>query len=255
MITNYLSHLRDMPAYCREFGLWVIKQFFTTVQSGISKESETPVGTWYYYGHYCYHPEYQQRLETIKRCVEICHVFGIADLMLLQPELKKRVHRLGEPEIVKNRKEFEDNLNFVANTFRDKGFPIASITSQLQPTETLRLVEAIHCLFEGCLHSSVAMAASAIEFRLLDFMKRISPSSSKELEQKPLGSLIQNCLSDPAYSAKLPERHRPLLQLCNEYRVFSVHPKMEHINQNEAIAVISLAFSFILDKRLTKVAD
>lgn len=253
MITDYLTHLKDMSMYCDDFKKWVVKEFFTDRTSGYAKDSTTPVESWTYYGHFCYHPEYQKRLETVKRCIEICHVFGIADLMMVQPELKMRGYRLGEPEIVKDRKEFEANIDFISKTFQGKGFPISGMISGLHPMERRRLVEAIHCLFEGCLYSAVAMATSTIEFRLLDFMKRINTESSKELEKKTLGYLIDECLRNPIYCDKLPERHHPLLKLCNEFRIFSVHPKTEFVTQNEAISVINLAFSFILDPRLDKV--
>jgi len=256
MIADYFFSLRDMPSYCREYKRWVVKKFFTAIdQHGYEKESDTPVDYCYSYGHFCYHPEYQQRLEVVRRCVDICHVFGITELTIVQPQLRERAHRLGEPELVKTRKSFIENVDFIANTFQSKGFPISGMISNLHATEAERLLEAIHCLFEGCRYSAVAMAASAIEFRLLDFMKRINPDTSTELDRKPLGSLIKDCLENPVYSKKLPEWHHPLLTLCNEFRVFSVHPKTELIGQNEAISVILLAFSFILDERLRKTTE
>lgn len=98
------------------------------------------------------------------------------------------------------------------------------------------------------------MAVSAIEFRLLDFMKQLTPDAP-ELDRLTLGKLIEECLDEKKpYSAKLPDRHRPLLELCNKFRIFSVHPKTELINQNEAISVINLAFSFILDPQMRKVS-
>ena len=154
--------------------------------------------------------------------------------------------------MLKSRKDFEGNIDFISNTFASEGYPISGMISELHPTELQRLVEAIHCFFEGCHHSAVAMAASAIEFRLLDFMEKVSPSTREALQEEPLGSLIRKCLEDPVYSKKLPDRHRPLLELCNRYRIFSVHPKTEILGQNEATSVINLAFSFILDPRMRK---
>jgi hypothetical protein len=99
------------------------------------------------------------------------------------------------------------------------------------------------------------MAASAIEFRLLDFMKQLTPQAAAELDELPLGALIKWCLNkEKPYANKLPERHRPLLELCNEFRIFSVHPKTQMISHNEAISVINLAFAFILDPQMRKVS-
>jgi hypothetical protein len=256
MITNYFAALANMSAYCREFKDWVAKTFFTRkIQYGYEK-SDTPTEPWGYAGHYCYHPEYQQRLETIKRCIQICHVFGIAALNAVQPQLADRAYRLGLPEVIKTRKDFEENVDFIAGIFSTEGFPIAGMISQLHAMESERMVEAIHCLFEGCRYSAIAMAASAIEFRLVDFMNQVNPGNKEELQRKPLGSLIGECLDDKsAYSKRLPKRHRALLELCNQFRIFSVHPKTEVLGQNEAMSAINLAFSFILDPRMREVSS
>ena len=148
-------------------------------------------------------------------------------------------------------RNFEEKVDFVGNSFSAQGFPINGLVAQLHSTESERMLEAIHCLFEGCRYSAVAMAVSAIEFRLFEFMKQINPEASK-LEKDPLGLLIKECLNNPDYSKQLPERHQPPLQLCNQFRVFSVHPKTEMIGQNEAMSAIYLAFSFILDSRVRK---
>ncbi len=255
LITDYFEPLANMVGYCQQFKDWVVKSFFSRkTQYGGYEKSDAPVETWAYSGHYSYDPDYQRHLETIKRCVQICHVFGIARLNVMQPKLLERAYALGQPDSVKTRTQFEENVSFVANTFQAEGLPIGSMISRLHTTEKERLLEAIHCLFEGCRYSAIAMAASAIEFRLLDFMKRVNPTIGDELERRTLGSLIDECLKDPLYSKKLPERHRPLLELCNQFRIFSVHPKTELVGQNEAMSVINLAFSFILDERLRRVS-
>ena len=253
MITDYFDPLGNMPSYCTQFRDWVVKSFFTRKTQRTYEKSETPVEAWTLGGHFCYHPDYQQRLETIKRCIQLCHVFGIARLNASQPKLTERTHRLGQPELVKSRKDFEENIDFIAGLFASEGYPIGGMISKLHATEKERLLEAIHCLFEGCRFSAVAMAASAIEFRLVEFMKQVNPDTKEDFGKRTLGSLIDECLKDPVYSKKLPERHHPLLELCNEFRVFSVHPKTELIGQNEALSVINLAFSFVLDERVRKI--
>ena len=255
VITNYLAVLANMSTYCREFKDWVGKSFFTRKTQYGYEKSDTPAETWAYAGHYCYDPEYQQRLETIKRCIQICHVFGIAALNALQPKLVDRAHRLGLPEAIRTRKDFEENIDFIAGTFSREGFSIAGMISQFHAMESERLVEAVHCLSEGCRYSAIAMAATAIEFRLVDFMDQINPGNKEALQRKPLGTLIDECLDrDSAYSKKLPKRHRALLELCNQFRIFSVHPKTEILGQNEAMSAINLAFSFILDPRIRKIS-
>jgi hypothetical protein len=254
MLLDYFTPLQDIPTYCANFKGWTLKTFFTSkTQPG--QKSDTPSAeTWMYYGHYCYHPEYQRQLETLKRCIQLCHVFGITKLTVQESDLLERAYALGRPEVVKTRKDFEGNIDAIANVFLIEGFPIRGMISRLHATESERLLEAVHSLFEGCRLSAVAMAVSAIEFRLLDFMKQLTPEAT-DLDKLTLGSLIGECL-DPKkpYSAKLPDQHRPLLELCNKLRIFSVHPKTTLIGQNEAISVINLAFSFILDPQMRKVS-
>lgn len=251
MLLDYLTSLADMPSYCGNFREWALRTFFTTKSQGGQQRSDTPGETWMYYGHFCYEPEYQRHLEMIKRCIQICHVFNIAKLTAMQPLLLERAYALGRPEIVKNRKDFEANIDAISAGFASEGFPIAGMIRQLHSTEGERMLEAVHGLFEGCRMSAVAMAVSAIEFRLVDFMKQLKPDA--DIEKLTLGSLIQECLdTDKPYSKKLPDRHRGLLELCNKLRIFSVHPSTTMIGQNEALSVVNLAFSFILDPQMRK---
>lgn len=251
MLLDYFTSLQDMVSYCGNFKEWVLRTFFTAKNQYGQQRSDTPTETWAYYGHLCYDPEYQRRLEMVKRCIQICHVFNLAKLTAMQPALLERAYALGRPEIVKTRKDFEANMDAISTGFLNEGFPIAGLIRELHSSERERLLEAVHGLFENCRMSAVAMAASAIEFRLLEFMKQLTPE--EDFEKETLGSLIQQCLDpDKPYAKKLPDRHRPLLELCNKYRIFSVHPSTTMIGQNEALSVINLAFSFILDPQVRK---
>lgn len=255
MIADYFTPLQDMPSHCSRFKDWVLKTFFTTKnQYGNPQRSDTPSAeTWMYNGHFCYHPDYQRYLETIKRCIQLCHVFGVAKLTAMQPNMLEHAYALGHPELVKTRKEFEIKVDAIGAAFASEGFPIAGMITQLHSQESERMLEAVHSLFEGCRFSAVAMAVSAIEFRLHDFMKQLTPEA--ELDKLTLGQLMGECLDEKKpYLNRLPDRHRPLLELCNKFRIFSVHPKTTILGQNEAISVINLAFSFILDPQMRKVS-
>jgi len=87
MLLDYFTPLQDMPTHCAQFKEWTLKNCFTTKnQYGNLQISDTSMSeAWMYYGHYCYDPKYQQNLETIKRCIEICHVFSVADLPPYSP--------------------------------------------------------------------------------------------------------------------------------------------------------------------------
>ena len=116
-----------------------------------------------------------------------------------------------------------------------------------------RLNEAIHCFLEGCYYSSVAMSVSAIEFRLFSLMMSICPDP--KLKELTLGQLIREYLDDKQkYGSVIPKKHEPLLEHCNTYRIFSVHPKKEEINKPIASSILNMTFLFLLDKKLVKKA-
>ena len=47
----------------------------------------------------------------------------------------------------------------------------------------------------------------------------------------------------------IPQKFDQLLKLCNSFRIFSAHAKDEEMNNNDARAILSLTFSFLLDER------
>jgi len=123
----------------------------------------------------------------------------------------------------------------------------------LNLNEIDRLNEAIHCFLEGCYYSSVAMSVSAIEFRLFSLMMSICPDP--KLKELTLGQLIREYLDDKQkYGSVIPKKHEPLLEHCNTYRIFSVHPKKEEINKPIASSILNMTFLFLLDKKLVKKA-
>ncbi len=196
MILDYFTQLQDMPTYCARFKDWTVRAFFTVKnQYGQPEKRDMPTAeAWMYNGHFCYHPDYQRYLEAIKRCIQVCHVFGIAKLTAMQPDMLEHAYALGHPELVKTRKEFEVKVDAIAAAFASEGFPIAGMISQFHSQESERMLEAVHSLFEGYRFSTVAMAVSAIEFRLLDFMKQLTPEA--ELDKLTLGQLMGECLDE-----------------------------------------------------------
>ena len=95
------------------------------------------------------------------------------------------------------------------------------------------------------------MSVSAIEFRLLSLMTYGNPEA--KLEQLTLGQLIREYLDNKKkYSNVIPKKHEPLLNHCNVYRIFSVHPKREEINKPIANSILNMTFMFLLDKDLAE---
>jgi len=56
------------------------------------------------------------------------------------------------------------------------------------------------------------------------------------------------------YGSVIPKKHEPLLDHCNTYRIFSVHPKKEEINKPIASSILNMTFLFLLDKKLVQKA-
>ena len=108
--------------------------------------------------------------------------------------------------------------------------------------------EAFHCEFERCRYSTVAMSVSAAESRLLKLMCLARPEFENALDEKTLGQLVWEYVNNKEkYKNVVPEKHEPLLQLCNVYRIFSVHPKRETITQGMTSSILQLTLGFLQD--------
>ncbi|NYT01076.1 MAG: hypothetical protein GKB99_05080 [Methanocellales archaeon] len=199
---------------------------------------------------FCHYPHYRQRFDLIKRISEICDLFGVKNLEENKNKLMGCIRRLNDTRYLAKRKEFEDNINSVKNIFQDSEKEINEKLSFLSRIETKRLDEAIHCYFEGCNNSTVAMAISAIESRLLYLMKSAQPKE-KKLDEMTLGTSISEYLDNKdKYSNVIPKRHEPLLELSNTYEIFSVHPKKETVARITTTTVLSSTLEFLLDSEL-----
>ena len=248
MIEDYLQHLLDMEKVCIDFENFVRERFFTD-DKGIQKDQVNNHEI-----YFCHTPIYRKDFDVIKRTVEICDLFGIKYLERNKESLMARVSWLEDFRRAGNRLAFESYLKKIRTHFGNIKDELKDKISLLNPVEMDRLNEAIHCFLEGCYYSAVAMSVSAIEFRLFSLMMSICPDS--KLEELTLGQLIREYLEDKQkYGNVIPKKHEPLLEHCNTYRIFSVHPKKEEINKPIASSILNLTFLFLLDKKLIKKAE
>ena len=244
MKEDYFQHLLDMAKLCRELDNFVKEEFYKD-----GSVTEEGIG-----GRFCYFPRYRQLLEPIKRAVEISDLFGIQYFEKWKPVILTRTLHLETPSALLFESRFKTNLGQVKKAFRRAKNEIREAISNLNPEEIDRLNEAIHCFLEGCFYSSVAMSVSAIEFRLFSLMVSMCPDS--KLEELTLGQLIREYLDNKQkYGSVIPKKHEPLLEHCNTYRIFSVHPKKEEINKPIASSILNMTFLFLLDKKLAKKAE
>lgn len=225
----------------------ICKEFKEDVINTIYKDPKCS----YLQGIFCYSPYYQNRLIPIKRTIEIIEIFGIKELEVNKKYLQELLTSLENPAAVKYETIFQESINGLYNTFSKDTVKkeIKETLSTLRAEEIDRLNEAIHCFLEGCNYSAVAMSVSAIEFRLLSLMTSVCPNPS--LEKMPLGQLIKEYLDNKErYKGIIPQKYEPLLEHCNTYRIFSVHPKKEKINKSVATSILHMTFQFLLDKSL-----
>ena len=245
MKEDYLQQIIAMDTSCYAFKNSVVDLFFRDGRRNLKTTVDLDSK------YFCFTPAYQQHFETIKRIVEISDIFGIKILERVKPELMTHVYHLENPESIIRREKFEFHIDAISLYFTEIKDEIEKKISLLNSTEMDRLNEAIHCFFEGCYYSAVAMSVSAIEFRLLSLMTYGNPEA--ELEQLTLGQLIREYLENKKkYSNVIPKKHEPLLNHCNVYRIFSVHPKREEINKPIANSILNLTFMFLLDKNLAE---
>ncbi|MCP8315434.1 MAG: hypothetical protein H3Z52_13695 [archaeon] len=246
MKVDYLGDIiPNIVEKCEKFKERILVGAFSSKDKG---EIDTVIPEDYLF---CFTPVYLRKYEPIKIVAEICDMLGISYLENNKDYLMRFIHRLEEPDAIKRREDFVHNMDRVIGIFTHASTELKQITSYLSEEERDRLNEAIHNLMEGCYYSSIAMSVCSIESRLVELMKRVTPD--KKLEEETLGRLIDMCLGDQKYKSLIPEKHEPLLKLCNQYRIFSVHPKREKMTKANAVTILNLTFSFLTDKTLKRV--
>lgn len=244
---GYLQMLLLIEKFCEEFKSEIIRFQFTDTKS--HKKLLKPS-----LAEYCWVPRYQELWQILRDIVDICDMLGVADLERQRPILLERVIYLSRPEMISTREHFEAHLDHIKNTFKHAQKEIVDKLQLLTGEEADRLNEALNCHLIGCNYASVAMSVSTIEFRLLNLMQSVKPNP--ELEQYTLGKLIDEYLKNKrAYKNIIPKKHEPLLNLCNTYRIFSVHPKKEEITRAIATSIINMTFTFLLDKEMKQKAE
>lgn len=232
-----------MEKNCREFKKSIVDNFFKEEGSEILE------------GIFCYTKLYQSHLEPIRGLTQVIEIFGIDVLERNKKALVAVINELETPGSVEDRNAFEHLIDILLEVFSKKTIQEAVRTklSVLKPEETDRLNEAIHCFLEDCNYSTVAMSVSAIEFRLLSLMTSVH--SDPNLYKMTLGQLIREYLNNKKkYGKIIPKKYEPLLEHCNTYRIFSIHPKKEKINKSVATSILHMTFQFLLDKKLAQKA-
>jgi len=168
-------------------------------------------------------------------------------------------HLLFNSPLNKDIKKFKEHLQLAINEIHLTDIEISNKLSLLSKKECLRLYEAIKCLNNDCNYAAVVMAVSAVESRLHKLLKDTNTKLyKKQFERTTLGGIIELFRRDTRYKDKkfdklkkiLPDKHKPLMETLNVYRIFSAHPKEEIISCQTAKTIVAFSFLLLIDERL-----
>jgi len=169
-------------------------------------------------------------------------------------------YSVSNPDANRTKKDYEQHMFFAIRELKRTDEIMTERLKMLSRIECIRLYEAMRCLDMQCNLSSVVMAVSAVEYRLHQLFAKTSPKLyKKEFQRATLGGIIEVFrINSTRYTASkynklkkiLPEKHRPLMEMLNVYRIFSAHPKDEVITTQTAKAILSLAFLLLIDEVL-----
>lgn len=238
MAIDYLAHFKNAVKLCDEFENSIVYVYFG---EGKAEKSST--------AYFCLDDYYRERFSPIKACVQLCRILKLLSLRKHESFLYEQASSLENPRKIIKLEDFKSCLKSVRLAFKIARNEMVAFCSAFDEEEKERMNEAIHTYLEDCNYSCVAMSVSAVESRLLKLMCLASPESERELEKKTLGQLIYEYVNNKDnYKNVVPEKHEPLLQLCNVYRTFSVHPKKHKIKGPIASSILNLSIEFLTDQ-------
>lgn len=238
MPIDYIYSIERIEDLCNKFESDVLGIFF---DDGKKEQSNTPGFAWT--------RPYTEGYKVIKACVELCRLLKPSCLDGVDSPLFRRAVDLENPAATNSLKFFKSYLNVVRTQLVLAKIELKAFCSAFNEEEKVRMNEAIENHLHGCNYSCIAMSVSAVESRLLQLMCLTSPDSEPELEKKTLGQLIREYVDNKDnYKNVVLVKHEPLLELCNTYRIFSVHLKKQRITGRLATSVLSLAIEFLVDQ-------
>lgn len=173
-------------------------------------------------------------------------------------ELNLLCQQLHDPKTVTTVDAFSTKLGKLESTMQFVDKEVTAKISYLTCSESIRLDEALVCFQNYSFYASVIMAVSAVEGRIMELIQRKNKGLYNSTFNKfTLGQLIQvfepGKYADKKYARikkLMPDKHRPLIALLNQYRVFSAHPTEEQITAQIAESILHLAFAFMLDESI-----
>jgi hypothetical protein len=148
-------------------------------------------------------------------------------------ELADICQQIQSPEAISTVEAFGNLLKHFTAKVKFLDQDVTAKTMRLTCTESIRLDEALVCYDNYCFYASVIMAVSAVESRITELMRKSNPRLfTFTFSKSTLGQLIQVFEPDKYTDKKyarikrlMPDKHRPLVALLNQYRVLSADRK------------------------------
>lgn len=173
-------------------------------------------------------------------------------------DLDYRKHILANPDSNRLKKNFNLHFNRTLNYLTRTDLSLYKKLKKLNKIECIRLSESMRCIDHNCPLASVVMAVSAVEYRLHRLIeKKNKKLYNQNFKNATLGGIIKLFKQDDYKEKKfahlkslLPEKHKPLMFMLNNYRIFSAHPKEEVISHQTAKTILSFSFLLLLDNKL-----
>jgi len=204
----------------------------------------------------CYNanPRVQSLLAWSKKYTQ-CAKFLDADRYAVD-ELCGLLDHLASPERIEDYVEFRRLVSEFRLLVEFVEPQVCKKLNHVSCEECERLDEGLVCFSHYSFRASVVMAVSAVELRIVGLIQNQNKRLyDREFSRYTLGQLIQ-VFDENQYKARkyariktlMPAKHKPLLSLLNQYRIFSVHPKGEDVTAQVAESILLLSCAFLFDK-------
>jgi hypothetical protein len=198
---------------------------------------------------YALTPSQRVYWDILNQLVSLCEFFEIETFDLNKKALETWTNGIESPPVEYEWTKLDSLFTKIKTVFNNAKPELNQKTSLLDREEKERLNEAFNCYIQELNYSAIVMSVSAIESRLFSLM--ISKHYDKKLEDLTLGQLIwEYSHNKEKYANVIPKKHEPLLDYCNTYRIFSVHPKKEKITRSNATSILCMTCSFLFDKNM-----
>ena len=237
MIIDYLSTLNNIGYECDIFQKTIETIYFDEGKEKVCSLSNVTQ-----------YRVYRLYYSTIYACIELSRFLKL-NIKNFDNEFFQSASSLDSNKENGVLDKFRFNVESLKLGFKMLRNQISVFCQAFDDEERERINEAIHSYFENCYYSTVVMSVSAIEYRLLKLMCIIFPDLKSNLEKMTLGQLVyEYSKNKDKYKNIVPEKHEPLLNLCNTYRTFSVHPKKQRITPQVANSILNLSIEFLTDR-------